>query len=102
MTVPKLFHYDEVYHALIMEDSGAQSRTLKAHLLYPTTVMTSDDATALGTAIGYFLSVLHINGGADRELMKCVATNEEGKRLCAAELRRLGGQTARHGRCCAL
>ena len=83
VTVPRLFHYDSVEHALIMEDSGPRSRTLKAHLLDPTTVITPDDAARLGTAIGYFLSVLHIEGSTDRELMDCVATNEEGKRLCA-------------------
>ena len=60
VTVPGVHHFDPNLHAVIMDDAGPHSATLKAALLAGH--ISAPHAAALGTALGRFLRALHTWG----------------------------------------
>ncbi|KAI9507816.1 kinase-like domain-containing protein [Russula earlei] len=62
-SVPAIHHFDNVAAAIVMDDAGAGSLTLKAALLAGR--IAPQRAASLGAALGTFLRALHARGRAE-------------------------------------
>jgi len=83
VNVPKVYLYDSQAHRIIMQDCGANSRTLKQFLIDEPNGLHPEEARRLGKALGVFISTVQEEGTKDQTLMELVAKNAEMRRISA-------------------
>ncbi|KAF9532106.1 kinase-like domain-containing protein [Crepidotus variabilis] len=81
VTVPEVYHFDEDEHAIIMEDAGINSMTLKAFMKEGKA--TPALATNIGRGLGAFLGGLHTWGKGNIMACKSVEGNQHAKDISA-------------------
>lgn len=79
--VPRLHHHDKKEHVLIMDDCGAEAKTLKQ--LLKDGLLDIPACRIVGRALGAFLATIHRECTKDQELMQYLDQNIEMKRLSA-------------------
>ncbi|VDB84176.1 unnamed protein product [Peniophora sp. CBMAI 1063] len=65
VSVPKVHHFDDNAHIIIMDDAGENTQTLKQLLLDSPGTLTPKLATQIGTELGRFIAGLHSWGASD-------------------------------------
>lgn len=81
VTVPVVYHFDEEACAIIMEDAGEGSLTLKAFMQQPG--VTEEMAREIGRGTGKFLRSLHAWGKSQSEVMALAKEHVEARKITA-------------------
>ena len=81
MTVPSVYHFDEEACAIIMEDAGEESVTLKAFMQQPG--VTVEMAAEIGRETGRFLGSLHTWGKTQGEMLDLAREHVEARKISA-------------------
>lgn len=77
VTVPNVYHYDDIEHVVIMDDCGCTSVTLKEYMQQGRCSV--ETAHRIGKEVGNFIGQLHIWGQGNAGVYEFFEGNQQGK-----------------------